>query len=426
MLDSVREWLDPDPDTPGLFRQRFVAAYIGVIGALVLYSNLTNPCLDPLFSGQQWLMLVLLLALPLVERFDLNRFGQSRTRWPAIGMLAVRMGLVQGIVVLDCTGLAVLLYPIIPYAAFFSLGPWVSIVVALFYWCWVAAGAWLLDDSSFFRGLDRVAIIVLFTLIMTFMLVVAHIINRDERSRQQTRQLLDRLATSHRQLQESALQVADLAAAKERNRLAREIHDSVGHHLTAINIQLEKAIAYRMRNPKEADQAIRDAKQSAQEALHDVRHSVTALRKTEEVFSLKEALTDLVSRMNGSSLCIDLNVDGDESGYARPALIALYRAAQEGLTNVQKHAQAQHVTLDLQLGAEEARLHLRDDGEGFNVDDLPLLTHQSEESFGLQGLRERLDLIHGQVIIASDPHQGTNLTVVVPKNALNLTANGVP
>lgn len=234
--------------------------------------------------------------------------------------------------------------------------------------------------------------------------------------------LLVELETSHRQLQDYAGRVAQLAAAAERNRLARDIHDSLGHYLTAISIQLEKAQAYRERNPGEADQAIRDAKQTAQAALHDVRQSVSALRGAEDKFSLKHSLTDLVNRMDGGTLEITYRMEGDETDYAGPVLAALYRVAQEGLTNVQRHAQARHATLEVRLGENEARLSLRDDGTGFNTETLADLAASPDQGFGLQGLQERLELVRGQMRINSDLRHGTEITVVVPKLLSQLAA----
>ena len=113
---------------------------------------------------------------------------------------------------------------------------------------------------------------------------------------------------------------------------------------------------------------------------------------------------------------------GDETDYAGPVLTALYRAAQEGLTNVQKHAQARHVLLDVQLGEQQARLRLRDDGTGFDTDTLTDLAASPEHGFGLQGLQERLELVRGQMSINSDPKHGTELTVIVPKHLSQLAA----
>lgn len=426
MVAKIREWIYPSPDTPGTLRLSFAGTYIGVIGALVLYINIVSPCADLVSPARRWLMLALILLLPTVERYELRKAAQQRgSRRLSVGLLLVRMALVQGVVVLDCTGLAVLLYPIIPFTGSFALSPRIGAWLGLFYWLLVVAQTWFLENLSPLTDIDSLTIIFVFTLTLIFMQSIAHIIARDEQGRQQTRQLLDKLAASHRDLQSYAAQVADLAAAEERNRLAREIHDSIGHHLMAINIQLEKALAYRERNPQEADQAILDAKLSAQQALKDVRHSVSALRSTSEVFSLKQALADLADRMTTNALSIDLKVEGDESGYARTVLIALYRAAQEGLTNVQKHAQAQHVVLDVRLGDEEACLNIRDDGDGFDTNSLVELASSPYESFGLQGLRERLNLMQGHMTVISSPQEGTELTITVPKNPAQLPLVGV-
>ena len=126
--------------------------------------------------------------------------------------------------------------------------PWapaLSRLISLGYWLLVAALAWETGNVGPLKNFDSVTIIVIFSLLLIFMQVIAGHIDRDQRSRQQMRQLLVELETSHRQLQAYADRVAELAAAAERNRLARDIHDSLGHYLTAISIQLEKAQAYR-------------------------------------------------------------------------------------------------------------------------------------------------------------------------------------
>ncbi|MEA3334536.1 MAG: histidine kinase [Chloroflexota bacterium] len=424
MVDKLREWLNPDPGTPGSFRVGFMAAYVWIVGGIVLYLNLISPCATGPRSGRFFAMLLMIAALPVVERFELARGHLLEPSRLGVVLLTMRMALVQGIVLLDCSGLAILLYPVIPFAAYFAIGPKAGLIFALFYWVLGSAGALFLDQAALLSDSTGITNSVIYTLAMIFMLSIARILRREEGSRQQMRQLLDRLATSHRQLEVYAIGAAELAAAEERNRLAREIHDSLGHHLTAVSIQLEKAQAYRERSPEEAEQAIVDARLSAQAALQDVRQSVAALRSPEEVFSLREALEDLVSRLDSDTLSVELHVDGDESGYARPALVALYRAAQEGLTNVQKHASAHHVILDVQLGDELARLNVRDDGDGFDTGDLGEFASSPDASFGLLGLQERVELVRGEIAIISDPERGTELVVTVPKNPAQLQLSG--
>ena len=183
--------------------------------------------------------------------------------------------------------------------------------------------------------------LVVATLLLVFMLVFAGHIDRDQKSQQEMRRLLAELEASHRQLQEYAARVAELAAASERNRLARDIHDSLGHYLTAINIQLEKAQAYRARNPAEADQAIRDAKQTARAALEDVRQSVSTLRGVQrEVFRSRSRWPTWWGAWTATRCRSTITWPATRAEYAAPVLTVLYRVAQEGLTNIQKHAQA--------------------------------------------------------------------------------------
>jgi len=237
MLARARRWLNPYPDTPGALRLGFAAAYIGVVGALVVYSNFVRPCTLPLPAGRQWWMAGLLAAMLFLERFELGQSTQPAPRRLVIALLVVRLALVQGFVMLDCSQMAVLLYVTVPFATYFALGANAARLVELGLWVLVARVA---EQAAGMQpiGLDWLTIVVIFTLLIIFVHNIAGHIDRDQRSRHRMRLLLDQLEASHRQLQAYAGRVAEGAAAAERNRLARDIHDSLGHYLTAISIQL--------------------------------------------------------------------------------------------------------------------------------------------------------------------------------------------
>jgi signal transduction histidine kinase len=185
-----------------------------------------------------------------------------------------------------------------------------------------------------------------------------------------------------------------------------------------VNVQLEKAIAFRDTNPAEADQAIKDAKHLASEALKDVRQSVSTLRTTPEKFSLTESLDALVKHMENDKLAIDLEIEGNENDFSRQSLVTLYRTAQEGLTNIQKHAHATHITIRIKLEDQEASLSIIDNGQGFNP--ATLNDQRMESHYGLQGIKERLELVRGSFTVESIPNEGTSLLVTVPKNPIAL------
>ncbi|MFZ5642878.1 MAG: sensor histidine kinase [Bacillota bacterium] len=259
---------------------------------------------------------------------------------------------------------------------------------------------------------------IILLLVLAFIFSMARQAKRERVNRLRVEKILRELEVSHRQLQDYAEKVAELATIEERNRLARDIHDSLGHYLTVINIQLEKAMAFRDINPQAADQAVRDAKRIAGEALQDTRRSVGALRKTQEPFSLVQALTGLVSNLQNSQLSIGLEIDGCEEGFSQQLLMTLYRAAQEGLTNIQKHAEADCAEINIKFNDRQASLCIIDNGRGFD----PGVPEKGGPHYGLQGVRERLELARGSFELESSPGKGTKLLITIPRNPLTLMA----
>lgn len=410
---GLRHWVQSCRPRLLSFRFLFTLMYLGVIGAIA-YSNTILNCGRKLLGGGAGVLMIFFLLLVGLEQLEHRRYRYEAPRSVAIALLLARMILFEGVGALDCSVLSILLYPIIPFSAFFAFGAGVGALLSAFYAAVASAKMWM-HSAHWYASPMSVFIMIAFLLLLIFMQVLAGAIRRDEESRRRTERLLTDLEASHRKLQAYAEEVAELAATEERNRLARDIHDSVGHALTAVNIQLEKALAYWQRSPDEALQAIRDAKQAASEALRDVRSSVAALRDADERFSLQASLKTLAERMRAQGLDVHLTITGDERDYSRATLMALYRAAQEGLTNVQKHADASRVEIELSFGEREVRLRLHDNGRGFDP-----RTVETAGGFGLQGIRERLELVLGHLEIKSDPAHGTELVMTAPKQPIVL------
>ncbi|NLS77660.1 MAG: sensor histidine kinase [Chloroflexi bacterium] len=400
------------------FRFVFTLMYIGVTGTIAYFGGLWRwddslPVSRPVGLG------VLLLLLLSLERFEQRRYSDGAPIPVALGLLLGRMALFEGIVALDSSMVSLFLYPIIPFSAYFAFGSTASNALAMLYLI-VGIVRTLRLNSTWYLDPQNTTTLLAFIFVTLFVQVVAPVIRRDEQNRRQMEQLLSDLQASHLRLQAYAAQVADLAAAEERNRLARDIHDSLGHYLTAVNIQMEKSLAYWDRDREMALQALQEAKRSASEALQDVRRSVGALRETEEAFSLRNALRELVERASNDQLSITLDITGREEGYSRTALMALYRAVQEGLTNTQRYAQASLATIELHLGEAEATLSLRDNGQGFDPAILDQRLDPDHQGYGLRGIRERVELVSGRMVITSTPGQGAELAISVPKNSSRL------
>lgn len=339
---------------------------------------------------------------------------------PQIGLffLIVRLVLAELALQTNASALTMLLFALAVFNAYFVLGSRISNLLAVAY---VFISVLRVGDTSVvFSESEPIAGWLIQNLALVFLLVFARALQRDKEHQRYTEQLLANLQLSHRELQAYAAQVAELVAVEERNRLARDIHDSLGHYLTGVNIQLERASVFHARDPQQSLLAIQEAKQAAEEALRDVRRSVAGLRQTDSSFSLRHSLTDLLNNLASDHLQVDFQFSGDENGYNRMTLLTLYRAAQEGLTNIQKHANATFVKLDVELSDHQARLCLSDNGRGFDTHlQHPMSTNGS--GFGLQGIRERIGLVRGQMTLTSPPQQGTTLLVTVPKNPLKLT-----
>ena len=329
-------------------------------------------------------------------------------RRPAVVLLALRIGLFEVVGALDCSGSFGILYLLIPFWAYLVLGRTASYTLAVCYLAVLVTKRSLLvphwwTDQASIAGLMMFCISLLFAVSMAALAVEAQV------SRSRAEQLLADLETAHQQLQSYAAGAEDAAAAQERSRLARDIHDSLGHHLTVVAIQLEKATVFSDRDPTVAQQALADAKDSARQALAEVRQSVAALRDNGS-FSLATTLRALADRLDDGRCRIDLDIEGHEDGFDPATLLALYRAAQEGLTNARKHSGSARVLVRVSLDDDAASLLVADDGCGFT----PAGPAPSDPRFGLRGMRERIELVGGALHVDSAKGLGTRLTVTVP------------
>jgi signal transduction histidine kinase len=204
------------------------------------------------------------------------------------------------------------------------------------------------------------------------------------------------LEQAHTQLQQYARELEELAITRERTRMAREIHDTLGHYLTIITIQLETISKLQKRDAISALAEIEEARRVAAQCMQEVRNAVAALRPTSIAnLDLKQALAQLAHEFRSvapdSELTLDLETD--LPAHSAELQLALYRAAQEALTNVRKHAQASRVLLRLRYENEFLELMVRDNGQGAPFQ--ASLSHNG--GFGLTGLRERIELLGGQV-----------------------------
>lgn len=318
-----------------------------------------------------------LAVLVVVDLAEFRRYPVRTPRRVAAGLLVLRVVVYVGLAHVDGSGLARVLLLLVPFTAYFAFGPRVAIGLAVA--CLAVA---VVSTPDWYAHVEQASDLVMFAvgLVLTITMAAVAVRERDGRIR----------------LQESHRTVAELSAAAERARVARDLHDDLGHHLTAIVVLLEKAAAFHDRDPGTARTAVLDAERSARRALGEVRESVRSLRS----FHLPSALDELVAGQGD----VTLTVSGSPERHDTGALHALYRAAQEGITNSRRHAAATRIDVAVELDAERARLVVADDGRGMGT---------AAEGFGLLGMRERVALAGGRVDLAST-EAGTRLTVTIP------------
>ena len=413
-------------------------------------------------DGPRWTLagfiggLVLLMALDLGER--LRYPGRTPVR-VAAALLATRLVLTATVILLDASHVSRVLIVLIPFQAYFAFGRHVSLALAGTFQ--VAAPVVLaVADPGWFRNPEKVGDLVMLSLGILMAVAMAAVAVEAE--------------TGRVRLQEAQGELAELSAAAERARLARDLHDSVGHHLTAIAVQLEKSASFRDLDRAAADQALSDARQSARLALSDVRTAVRTLRETSGPVSLAALLAELAARLSGPNLRVSSEVTGSPHGYDHATLDALYRVAQEGLTNAVKHASAGHAVVRVDLGADIAVLEVTDDGcglpqpgpsaetaepaaatdapaalerpvaamagpadaviraaaavvrpdhdAGHDLDpgpirNAPRRAGRAAAGYGLIGIQERVQTLGGRLLVRSAPEAGTTLTITVPRRA---------
>src|SRR5215210_7406764 len=208
---------------------------------------------------------------------------------------------------------------------------------------------------------------------------------------------------------------ARLGAVEERNRLAREIHDTLAQGLTATGLQLESAEALLEESGAErAREPLRRALALTRSNLDEARRSVLDLRAAPlEGRSLPEALKTLVDRWEAQTGVATRFGTVNGSRPLPPRVeVALYRVCQEALTNVARHARASRVTVRLVVTPATVQLLVWDDGRGFDP------SSAADDRHGIVGMRERVEILGGTMRIESTPGEGTSVEVTVPLGGL--------
>jgi NarL family two-component system sensor histidine kinase YdfH len=244
--------------------------------------------------------------------------------------------------------------------------------------------------------------------IVLFVTIYVSMYVRQAEARERAQSLLKDLEVANRQLSEYAAQVEDLTLANERQRMARELHDTLSQGLAGLILQLEAAEVHLEGNHLERVRSIlKQSMEKARGTLREARRAIDDLRQPENGNLVEAALKEVERFTNATGIpCepqIDVKVDV-------PDLVGetTIRAISEGLTNIARHARATNAILRLSGIEKGLEIEIRDDGVGFDPETVQV------GHYGLVGMRERVRLVGGNFNVLSEPGKGTRIVIRFP------------
>jgi NarL family two-component system sensor histidine kinase YdfH len=354
-----------------------------------------------------WLFAVLLAVHSVLHWFGLRLIsGETRSWRRQVAYCVIQAGLVVSISVLtseqDIT--IALWITLLAETAALLWPEWRSIVLsASFYLCLLALNVILMWGI-----VELVELLPTTGLLIGGFLLYALVLVREGWSRQKAQTLVQQLERTQSQLKEYAEQVEELTISQERQRMARELHDTLAQGLTGLILQLEAADSHlESERPAEAQSIVQLAMKRARETLHEARRAIQALRSAAlDQNNLAAALAGEVAQFEArSGIEAAFSFEGKPEPISSNVAQNVLRIVQESLSNVVRHAQAHHVEVRLVQNGPRLRLVVKDDGKGFDVQ----AAMGRQECFGLQGMHERAGRIGATLWVESTPQGGTEL-----------------
>ncbi|MCH6258067.1 sensor histidine kinase [Puniceicoccaceae bacterium K14] len=242
---------------------------------------------------------------------------------------------------------------------------------------------------------------------MAFGCMMFLLLKKEGLSRLTMQSLIQQLDQANQKLRSFSIEIENLSVAKERIRIAREMHDTLGHSLTVVNVQLEAANALIEKgNPSQAQAFLQKAKEINRTGLQELRTTVSSLRSSPlEGKTLDQSISELANHSRKPGLAITFQVSGDFSNVEEAITSAIYRIAQEALTNIDKHSRASEALVSLTLEEDEISLTVKDNGVGCD---------SVSDGFGILGIQERIQILNGETKIKTSTGKGFKLQVLIP------------
>lgn len=276
-------------------------------------------------------------------------------------------------------------------------------VFVLFFGLGLLDGAYLIWLNGEISMDILMPLFAIFIRVVTLSLVGLMITELMHTQREQRRAIMH----ANLQLSQQALVQEQLTTSRERNRLARELHDTLAHTLSGLTVQLEAMHTIYPQKEGQMHELLETALNTSRNGLEDTRRALKALRAEPlEDLGLQYSLLNLANRFQSrGGLQVQVDFPEQMGYFSREEEQAIYRITQESLENVLRHANAKNVWLTLENKDGNYIFNIRDDGIGFDFSD----PDRYVDRLGIQGMRERAETIGAQFSIQSSPGQGTNV-----------------
>lgn len=245
-------------------------------------------------------------------------------------------------------------------------------------------------------NLSNVSQMIFFLLVSVLTLIIINLAQYNKREKEKKDILYKELLDAHKELKRFSEEVRRLTIVEERNLFARDIHDTLGHNMTALIMQMEMAGHIIDDDILKAKDLLEKAKRTARETLTSIREVVETLRGNDTDLSTLKAIKDMIGEFSEKTgIVVKFKIDNEGVKQDIPANMVLYRIIQESLTNSVRHGKATQVEISLGYYDKVIKFFIKDNGHG--VTDL-------REGYGLKGIRERVESLNGKVMF--ETHEG--------------------
>ena len=404
---------------PGIMRSFRI--FTGFRIALVLFSSLeylrgndwiiANDFILIIISLLDAILLLLFLSIPYLKNLLKQFHFAIGIVWATLGPI-FELHVMINYYVYNTPDRSLFLFVILPVLVLFIplvLISWQYDMQAVSFFCGVTFLSDLLLAYASYKilGLQFLTPIIGMAFLRTvmFLLVGNMIVNLMHVQREQYKKLI----LANDRLTRYAATLEQLTTSRERNRMARELHDVLAHTMSGVAVELEGVRALMHSDPEKAETLLNHSLQAVREGLTETRRSLQALRASPlEDLGLGLAITNLAESSTGmSEFQINIDIEENLRDFAVEIQQCFYRVAQEALSNISLHANAKNVNLSLNYSEPNLKMIIEDDGLGFEIKKVDY-----EQKYGLLGMRERVEMIGGKLSIDSEPEKGTRITVI--------------